>query len=200
MGFASISNPLYHRLLTSECILSYAYSESLSESGVRTHTLWTCVSNIWSSLAGVGVTQQEVFSGERALLCSTEKETASTTPYVSLTRTSPPIQLYLIVAEHSYPSQSSLIHGFHFPHLPLPLFNVSILVIPSTSSLAVFKAGFIPLYSSRHARDHLQQSRWSFCADKSTCEIHIFFFFFFTYVCVFWSYTCKMTSTTARND
>lgn len=67
---------------------------------------------------------------------------------------------------------------FIFPHLPLPLFNVSILVIPPTSSLAVFKAGFIPLYSSRHARDHLQQSRWSFCADKSTCEIHIFFFFF----------------------
>lgn len=110
-----------------------------------------------------------------------------------------PSQLYLIVAEHSYPSQSSLIHGFHFPHLPLPLFNVSILVISPTSSLAVFKAGFIPLYSSRHARDHLQQSRWSFCADKSTCEIHNFFFFF-TYVCVFWSYTCKMTSTTARND
>lgn len=66
--------------------------------------------------------------------------------------------------------------GFIFPHLPLPLFNVSIFVIPSTSSLAVFKAGFIPLYRSRHARDHLQQSRWSFCADNSTCEIHTFFF------------------------
>ncbi len=66
---------------------------------------------------------------------------------------------------------------FIFPHLPLPLFNVSILVIPSTSSLAVFKAGFIPLYSSRHARDHLQQSRWSFCADNSTCEIHTVFSF-----------------------
>lgn len=66
---------------------------------------------------------------------------------------------------------------FIFPHLPLPLLNVSILVIPSTSSLAVFKAGFIPLYSSRHARDHLQQSRWSFCADNSTCEIHTSVFF-----------------------
>lgn len=61
---------------------------------------------------------------------------------------------------------------FIFPHLPLPLLNVSTLVIPSTSTLAVFKAGFIPLCSSRHAWDHLQQSRWSFCADNSTCEIH----------------------------
>lgn len=76
---------------------------------------------------------------------------------------------------------------FIFPHLPLPLLNVSILVIPSTSSLAVFKAGFIPLYSSRHARDHLQQSRWSFCADNSTCEIHTSVFFPplpIQYVCV----------------
>ncbi len=168
---------------------------------VCAHTRWTCVSNIWSSLAGVGVTSSGRNELRLSLLCSTEKKRLQPLPtflWLALAHPSNYISLWLSI---HIPLNPLSFMDFIFPHLPLPLFNVSILVIPSTSSLAVFKAGFIPLYSSRHARDHLQQSRWSFCADNSTCEIHTFFFSYMcACVCVFWSYTRKMTLTTARND
>ncbi len=148
---------------------------------VCAHMRWTCVSNIWSSLAGVGVTLQDIFQGGMSydyLSCAAQKkkrlQPLPTFLWLALAHPSNYISLWLRI---HIPLNPLSFMDFIFPHLPLPLFNVSILVIPSTSSLAVFKAGFIPLYSSRHARDHLQQSRWSFCADNSTCEIHTFFSF-----------------------
>lgn len=173
-GFAFISNPLCHRLLTSECILSYAW-ESEWVRCAHTHAVNVCfkyliiVSRGWCHSAG---RLQGGMSSDYLSCAAQKKKRLQPLPtflWLALAHPSNYISLWLSI---HIPLNPLSFMDFIFPHLPLPIFNVSILVIPSTSSLAVFKAGFIPLYSSRHARDHLQQSRWSFCADNSTCEIH----------------------------
>lgn len=144
-----------------------------------------------------------------SLLHSTEKETASTTPYISLTllpaHTSPPVPIIshcgwafisLSILFHSWISFS---HTFLFLSLMFPslLFHLPLLWL--FSKLALFLSIALDMRETTCSR-----AGEAFALTIQHVKYTQVFFFFFLYVCVcvcvFWSYTCKMTSTTARND